>query len=421
MTKLPSDTFCILPWMHSYVDQRGVLFACCQGPVAHQPVRDAAGNELRIHELPSFDTAWNSDFMTALRRDQLAGRRNPACASCYLHEDAGMYSMRNSANDTYFADHHELVAKTGADGRAEEVIVKWEVGLGNVCNLRCRMCFPRASKTMIPEFKEIHGLPEEHPEIGEMRRLDWFERSEFWERFDHYTQTAERILFAGGEPLLSVQMFDYLQRLIDAGRASSMVISYSTNATVLPERALQLWPHFKEVRIHASIEGFDEVNSLIRNPSDWRVFDRNLRFLDAHAEELNITHLDFNTTVQVYNVFDLERLFDYTATQFRRFDPFPQLNMIDSPPWLSVQVLPRELKELAAERLRAVVKKFADAPERFLHSVEGIITHMEHADRTDLLPRLVSVSNGHDAFRGENAAMVVPELAPIFEPAGIAL
>lgn len=423
MDKLPSETFCVLPWMHAYVDQSGVMSACCE---ARQTNRDAGGRELRIHELSSLDEAWNSASMTQLRRDMLVGNRNPACATCYLHEDAGMASMRESVNKTYAARYARYYENASPDGRAEETVHKWHMALGNLCNLRCRMCYPLASKALIPEFKEILGLPEEHPLIREARRIDWYQRPEFWSRFDEYTQQTNRIHFGGGEPLLNNDMFDYLERLVSQGRASEIKLSYNTNVTVLPKRIFDLWPKFNEVRIQASIDGYDEINSLIRNPSDWKVFDRNLRFLDEHAEELNCTSLSFHSTIQIYNVFDLGRLFEYTMYEFRRFKPYPAITLVVMPPWLSVQVLPQELKELAAERLRAIPARFAGRwPERgrddqrdaFISSVEGIAGHMLSADQSSLLPRFVQVSGGHDAFRGESVPRVVPELAPLFATA----
>ena len=74
-----------------------------------------------------------------------------------------------------------------------------------------------------------------------------------------------------GEPLIINAHYDFLQKCVDEGYASKLVIEYNTNITNVPQRAWDIWKHFKNVIVGVSIDGNKEVNDLIRFPSKWRM------------------------------------------------------------------------------------------------------------------------------------------------------
>src|SRR3954454_6722650 len=177
-------TFCILPWTHVFSEQRGVMYPCCRGLNAQTPNVDENGKPYRIWEIETIDEAWNSGFMKSLRRDLLTEGRPAACESCFLYEDQGAESPRQLWNRLHAAKVPEILATADPSGTAPPVIRSFDVFLGNLCNLRCRMCYPVASKALIREWPELHGVPEDDPELVEARNLDWFEDPGFWKRFE---------------------------------------------------------------------------------------------------------------------------------------------------------------------------------------------------------------------------------------------
>ena len=89
-----------------------------------------------------------------------------------------------------------------------------------------------------------------------------------------------------------------------------------------------------------------------------------------------------------------------------------------------MRVLPREVKALAASRLRDFVARregrWPDTgPElgRFTRSIEGLIAHMLSADHSAELPELVRRTRVFDGARGQDVGTVVPELAALFADA----
>jgi len=341
-----------------------------------------------------------------------------------MYDDLGMRSHRQDINDEHRARIGALVASTGADGGAPLDLQSVDLRLGNLCNLRCRMCSPQSSKALIGEFAEAWRIPASHRLFDEVRRREWFAGDEFWTIFDRHTTRVERLHFAGGEPLIIPQMFDFLGRLVAAGRAPGISLGYTTNLSVLPERVYDLWPHFKDVRVTVSIDGFDRVNSFIRHPSDWSTLDANLRRLEADADTLNLTGgLSFNTTVQLYNVLRLDELLEYLATTFTRSEA-PNLSVLTDPRHFSIRALPQSLKDEAAGRLRRAMARLEPRwPERWRGAeldglsarAEGVIEHMMEKDLTAVLPEFRRWTALQDKYRGQRALDVLPELAPILE------
>ena len=60
--KLPSDTFCVLPWMHLATNPGGSLRVCCNSnPKTNRIIKDPeTKKEYKIFR-DSMEEAWNSD------------------------------------------------------------------------------------------------------------------------------------------------------------------------------------------------------------------------------------------------------------------------------------------------------------------------------------------------------------------------
>jgi hypothetical protein len=411
--------------MHLFADERGVMYPCCRSVGSMLPNIADDGHVLHIGDEGGIEAAWNSGYMKAIRRDMLAGARPKPCERCYLYEDLGIRSHRQSQNAQHAADIDTFIASTAPDGHAPLDLQSIDLRIGNLCNLRCRMCSPQSSKALIQEWADLHGVKSDHQAFDELRRLDWFSTESFWRMFEKHTGSVERLHFAGGEPLLIPEMFNFLDRLVGLGRAGEVMLSYNTNLTLLPPRIYELWPRFRQVRVTASIDGFGDVNSFIRYPSHWNIIDANLKTLDADADLLNCGGgIGMNTTVQLYNIFRLDELLEYAATSFHRFEA-PNLSVLTIPEHYSIRLLPPSMKEAAAARLRRFVDRFDGWPDRWrgrqldelLASIDGILQHMMEADGSAALPEFRRWNDHQDRFRGQSTAAVLPELAPLFAEA----
>jgi hypothetical protein len=423
---LPSPTFCPAPWMHLYADEHGTIRPCCKtrGGIGHENL-DEAGNPYRMGDPGAVDAAWNSPFSRGLRRDMLEGRRPAVCRHCFHDEDVGIFSYRQGLIHTLQTHIGEARRSTGPDGYAPiELIRSIDLQLGNLCNLRCRMCLPIFSKLLIPEHALIHGVSTGDERFARLRNIDWFRGEETERVFEKLLPNLERLHFMGGEPLLIPEMFDYLERAISSGRAGEISLSYSTNLTTLPARAVALWRQFREVELFVSLDGYGAVNGFIRYPSHWEAIHENLSRLDLERSALGCTDVYFNTTVQVYNILRLDELLEYTLDTFENLDPFPTLSLLAYPSCFSIQVLPPDLKREAAERLNAFVARRDARPSqrwrgknlaRFRASLEGVVAHMMEADRSDEAAEFLRRNAVYDRQRGQDVRTIIPELSGMFD------
>lgn len=413
----PSESFCVLPFTHLFVDEGGQLGPCCMVETRQGNV-DETGAPYHISELVSLDSAWDSTFMRNLRQDMRVGRRPPTCARCFQHEDLGIRSYRQVVNERF---HHLVAAGSGRDDDVPTSLRSADIRLGNLCNLRCRMCGPAASRGLAQETAEIQGWEPDHPYLVAARDRDWYERPEFWDFLERYAGDLEFLHFGGGEPLLVTQKFDFLQRLAASGLAAGMRLSYITNLTVLPPRIWELWPRFESVVLTVSVDAYGELNSFIRHPSRWQSLAANLETLERDFDRLNLANVSLNTTVQAYNVLALTELFDYTLAHCRRICPYPNLSLLNHPTCLSAQILPPQLKEEAARRLRSfAARKLWPAawrgPEldQFRGAIEGVVQHMMAADHQDEIAEFRRWNEVFDRHRRQSLVTVLPELAPLY-------
>ena len=422
MSTPTSTSFCVLPWMHVFADEGGAMYPCCRSVGTKKPNVDAQGRTYRIQDAGDLEAAWNSGYMRTLRRDMLEGRRPAPCSRCYMYDDLGMLSHRQEANGDYAPRIAELVEQTSPDGSVPLDPLSVDLRLGNLCNLRCRMCSPTSSRALLGEFAEAYKLAPTHRAFEHLRFMDWFASDTFWTIFERYTAHVERLHFAGGEPFLIPQMFAFLARLVALGRSSNIALSYNTNLTLLPEELYTLWPKFRSVRVTVSLDGYADVNTLIRFPSDWATTTRHLQRLEDDYERLNLRGgVSFNTTVQILNVLRVGELLEFLAEKARRAE-VPNLSVLTHPRHLSIQALPASLKHEAANRLSQALHTIDGRwPEHWgarerdeLHrSVAGVVEHMMEKDASAVLPELRRWTDIQDRARGLRAIDVLPELAPV--------
>ena len=190
-------------------------------------IRDGDGRPFSFSVPGEVEAAWNSEFMKKLRRTMLQGGRPPECATCWRTRIPRRTRARAmEQNRLRGLDNVEKVAKllagTSPDGHAPMNIRFIDIRLGNRCNLRCRMCSPHSSRLMIEEFCEIERKDPQEPWIQNYLTFDWYKEKEAWEKLEPHLTNLDRLHFAGGEPLIIKEGFEFLRRIIRTGNAKNI-------------------------------------------------------------------------------------------------------------------------------------------------------------------------------------------------------
>ena len=377
----PHPKFCVLPWVSLEASPVGTVRPCC---LAEDELVDNAGVKFNL-ATASFAGIQNSNSMRNLRQEFIDGKRPQTCRKCWREERSGRVSKRMHTLDRL---KHMLAHETEWTIDAKPLVFL-DLKLGNICNLKCRICGSWSSSTFATEELANLGPGEDRKTSHHYQMLKqgaWpRENTQFWQEIQQVSDQIEYIEFTGGEPFMIQEHFDLLQGLIDRDLAGSIEIHYNTNGTQWPEGAIDVWRHFRHVEIAFSIDDVGARFEYQRTGASWSGVVATIeRFRQLRAENTNIS-LQVCSTVNVFNVLYLPELAAWNSSQ--GFD-YVYWNMMHEAYYFSIATLPEGAKRDIAAQLRTSGSASDAAPEfeRIIHfmnsgvSLDGQLLRMKIAD-----------------------------------------
>jgi MoaA/NifB/PqqE/SkfB family radical SAM enzyme len=284
-----------------------------------------------------------------------------------------------------------------------------DLKLGNICNLKCRICGSWSSSQFAAE--EIAWTPREEQKKTSayqmLRAGAWpRENTQFWSQINSVIDDIRYIEFTGGEPFMIQEHFRMLQGIVDRGIAHQVEIHYNTNGTHFPEQAVEIWKHFKTVEIAISIDDIGSRFEYQRTNAVWSEVEENVaRFHSLRHKNPNI-QLQCCSTVNVFNIRYIDRLAHWIASQ--QFD-FVYWNIMHDAWYFSIATLPDEVKQDLDNYLST-----ARIPERFDKDFQGIRDFMNNGASTDGFMLRMKIAD-LDRKRDQDFAQVSPEMAELIE------
>ena len=368
--------------MHLATNAQGHLRVCCNSTPSKNVILKEDGSPYTIYN-DDLKEAWNSHDYQKIRFEFLNSKRPDMCQRCFSEEDAGVKSARQFSNE-----------KWGLEGvflPYTEFNVRYvDLRLGNLCNLKCRMCNPWASNQWVKEWLDVY--PAEEEDIGSLAKVTWPEVEKTWSNLFDIIGTVEQIYLTGGEPTIIKEQVKLLQYCIDNDFAKNIKLKYNTNLTNVPKSLIDVWSHFKVVQLNCSIDAVGDLDRYIRYPSNWDKIEENFTTI----RKLDNVEIEIHCTVQMYNILYLDKFLDWC----NEFEDKVYFNILDHPGQLNIRVLPTSLKVLAEHRL-----------QKYLHvdRVQEIIKYMYSEDHYDIFPSFVEYSRRLDVSRSESLTNHVPE------------
>jgi MoaA/NifB/PqqE/SkfB family radical SAM enzyme len=288
-----------------------------------------------------------------------------------------------------------------------------DLKLGNICNLKCRICGSWSSSTFAAEELDQMRNNEQKKASYHYQMLRagaWPRENQlFWNEIDKIVDQLSYIEFTGGEPFMIQEHFDMLQGLVDRGIAGQIEIHYNTNGTQWPEQGPEIWRHFKTVEIAFSIDDVGARFEYQRTNAVWSEVSANIeRFKQLRAQHSNIS-LQVCTTVNVFNVYYLETVAQWIEQQ--GFD-FVYWNMMHEAYYFSISTLPDSAKQAVAEKLQT-----AQVNEKNRREFDLIIDFMNRGASLDGNILRMKVAD-LDRKRQQNFAQFEPEMAKLIDYAG---
>jgi MoaA/NifB/PqqE/SkfB family radical SAM enzyme len=343
--------------------------------------------------------------MRTLREQFIAGEQPQTCRKCWREERSGRTSKRMHTLDRlkHMLDDTEWTVDA-------KPLMFLDLKLGNICNLKCRICGSWSSSTFAIE--ELADLGPDQDKKSNfhyqmLRNGAWPRENEtFWTEIDQVSDQIRYIEFTGGEPFMIQEHFDMLQGLIKKGIAHNIEIHYNTNGTQWPEEAEEIWRYFKTVEIAFSIDDVGKRFEYQRSNAVWSEVQTNIeRFKDMRKRNSNI-QLQVCTTVNVFNVYYLEDVADWIANQ--EFD-FVYWNMMHEAYYFSINTLPESAKQAVTDQLTNAVVD--DATHKEFNKIIDFMNRGASLDGFNMRREIANL----DRRRQQNLCTIQPEFAKIID------
>jgi len=142
-----SKTLCVFAWRQVHVTPIGVVKPCC---IFDKPLLNENGKTIRINDA-SIEEIWNSKAFKEIRTKMIKGEEISGCIKCYEEEKISNTSdrIRTNKNSGLLP---EVLKEIKPDGSIDQLPTLINLKIGNVCNLKCRMCQPLDSCMVDSEF-----------------------------------------------------------------------------------------------------------------------------------------------------------------------------------------------------------------------------------------------------------------------------
>lgn len=282
-------------------------------------------NRLGIDNIDSLtpEEIFNHPRMVLLRKNLLEGIRDPACVVCWQQEDRHLKSFRQFSP----AIEIEKVENPTLD--------TLDLTTGNACNLRCRMCAPATSNSLMIDqrYFEAHNLDQKYLEASD----NWCFTSDpirvtesiQWKWLFNNTDKILRIKASGGEPFYDQKIVKLLDKYIADGTAEKTTLQFHTNGTLIDDELISKLNQFKANEHNFSIDGYQKTYDYIRYPAKFDDIDRIMR---NYSEKMtNLTNFHIALVVSSLNLLSLPNFIKWTDSllkpeKFSTYVHFAEIN-----------------------------------------------------------------------------------------------
>lgn len=429
MISRDNKSFCAVPFVSTMINVDTTVRYCCMVKGNNNKLKKPDGTFYTCKE-NFIEDAWNSEDMRSIRLAMIAGEPVSGCQVCYTQEASGRTSNRQHSvvewSNLLGADKlNEIIEQAlDNDGVLEDSPVYLDLRLGNLCNLKCRMCNPYNSSQLYKEYVDQYETNAEYKDAWHktftkfpFKIVDdqqWFDHDIMWDQVISLIPKLKKVYMTGGEPTLIKNNFKFMQACIDQGR-KDIVLFFNTNCTNVNKQFLELISQFDRVSINASLDGVGIVNEYIRAPSKWSQISENIEKL---ARLPNVI-LGITPTIQVYNVFNIVPMMRWLAELNERHNKSMFMDfLINTHPFqLNVNILDDELRAAALKE----INDYLEHPDTKQHSftlnsikgITGLLTSPRNPKWEELTQLFKEYTLALDAARDQTIDDIDPRLAAL--------
>jgi MoaA/NifB/PqqE/SkfB family radical SAM enzyme len=326
--------------------------------------------------------------------------RDDGCGICWKKEDRGYSSLRQHSNQIY-SKHMDVTPDKIAD---QPYYI--DLRLGNLCNLKCRMCISEWSSQIAGEILENPNEDWIDTPTQKVIELD----DDTWNILHKWIPYVRRVFMTGGEPTIIKRNLDYIKEINDSGHSKDVELIFTTNATNINQQFIDIGKNFKSVSFNVSVDAVGELARYIRYPSDWSTIENNLK---------NIKHgVSLNTTIQWLNMTRLNEIFDYIENCGMAFGGI-WFQLVTDPEYLDPIYAPKFMKEKCIGDIDNFLNKpflqdekynnilYGELKQSLIQTKEFLIKNMDNVQHVEEFLKRMEIL---DRLRGQKLFEILPEL-----------
>ena len=335
-----NNLFCPLPWIGAHIMPNGTFSYCCVQNQFDEDLKQAGNlREQTIQQVR------NNEWSNKLRKDLINGIQHKSCRDCWNLENQNIPSLRQHYHNRWWRDKGYVdTFEFNSDGTLDDQnIIYWDVRQTNLCNMSCMMCGSDYSSIWNTDVLKSQGKPV--PKGGVIDAVE-ISKDNILDIIKNNMDKTYKFYFAGGEPLISPMHWAILDELVER-KLFNVELAYNTNLLKLDykgKNAIDYWKKFKVVYVGCSIDAIGQRAEVVRTGTNWDTINNNFKKLD---QELHSSKA-LNITTSNMTIGGLDETIAW-AKSFKWNDNEHGLllatNLVYYPQWLSINVLPRDIKE----------------------------------------------------------------------------
>ena len=436
------NTVCHLRWGYPNISlSRNEIRTCCKTPF------QKISEDLLDHY--QTDIFLNTTYQKKRRMEMLQGVQHSDCKSCWSLEQSGAKSLRG--NNPYgfidFAKRHNMfdefdpptLERISQEVSLDSKILEsnnpfmLEVSLGNTCDMKCMYCNHVYSSQWATESLKNNSI---NMEIYKQVQTQPNERfiNLFWDWVDTKAKhSLDRIGIIGGEPLITPEFYDFLDKLIEVyadkeGPKTRIWVVTNLNATDnYYNKFLEYIPKLSEkfiLEVHISMEALYEQAEYIRNGLDWKRFETNVNKLFASNADIELAFLPSVTALAVPRFYEFLKWVHNLSITYDKAVMLKQ-NIVTHPDIQSPFILPAECAiylDPAIEWMENISINMPEVSDKFgtWYSYTEFLTKLRdgirhnQTDNTMLKQRFATWFDDFDNKRNLNFVNTFPELTKFY-------
>jgi hypothetical protein len=244
------------------------------------------------------------------------------------------------------------------------------------------------------------------------------EDGSFMDKLKPYLNDVEECYFAGGEILVTPEHYECLDYWIENDLAKNVKLNYTTNMSKISHKGrdlIELWSHFPNMEMWASIDSIGEQGELIRKGFKWNKVKENMLTIKEKAPHIK---LGITPTISIWNIFDFCEMYDWMyENEFISREIPPRVNVLTYPDFATIQILPNSVRLEIIKELKNYISKFhseedTDLRNDFKMLVQTLWTGKENKEK---LLEFFDNNDEYDMVRDENMISVIPQLHEVYE------